>query len=771
MPNVNSFTETVSTLVDNVNIALESLVKLNESITTQEDTVTLSTTQTSPITGDSSTVTYSIPSYHTIIDKVDALANTVDVFVKGEGVVLLNDGTYRQIKTQPVAISPDKIVNIYAPTKFSVRTNWFFESMMFPQLIVSFDLKNKIDDRSDRAVVKRIIFDNFDSEQTQWFKDNILIKDLSYYDIIIYLNTESKKFWEDEEVQDLPLSTEPYTGYFVITDKRTVNSKEWFYIDTLNYGVTSDTPVIKNIQLSIGDELRYSNSIWKIDDINISEKRIYVVPKVGMDHPTINSQFEIYNAPFSTKILNIPIGYNECNIIFIKGVNDDFNIIGDDWSNGLPFYTNDLILTGSTTTLESYYNNFVSDFGIQMEGQAKEKFIPAYFGIVPDAPIFTTDNFAVKQINTQLNVALDTTAVIQTQQQIESTKTIINSLKSTIAQQKATLVGLTEPGERASLNTIISDNINTLSQRTVEYQSYVQSLATLAYENSAALVDPKYRIRGFFPVPLGKQSSANAPIQEVVQFDIAYRYLRLDGTANPLDTYTHTDTSTGQTITGVFSDWIITPTPIKSRVWDSTLERYVWASENISDGEVVNINQIDIPIQKGEKVEIKIRSISEAGQPTNPLKSDWSTSVVIPFPANLQGSNQVATILTGAASEETTIKLEETLASTGVITHMDDSVPNPNTGSGTYFKHQAPYIEITQQTKNSQNLLASENTTDLQSYINNLPDIMYVPVLNTYSSTVGLPGAPAGTYAFTLSRIINELIRCTSSNFSLFSTL
>jgi hypothetical protein len=197
----------------------------------------------------------------------------------------------------------------------------------------------------------------------------------------------------------------------------------------------------------------------------------------------------------------------------------------------------------------------------------------------------------------------------------------------------------------------------------------------------------------------------------------------------------------------------------------------VWASENISDGEVVNINQIDIPIQKGEKVEIKIRSISEAGQPTNPLKSDWSTSVVIPFPANLQGSNQVATILTGAASEETTIKLEETLASTGVITHMDDSVPNPNTGSGTYFKHQAPYIEITQQTKNSQNLLASENTTDLQSYINNLPDIMYVPVLNTYSSTVGLPGAPAGTYAFTLSRIINELIRCTSSNFSLFSTL
>lgn len=93
MANVNSFSEIVDKLVDQVNISLESMVKLNESITTQEDTVTLSTTQTDPITGDASTVQYSIPSYHTVIDKVNALSNTVDVFVKGEGVVLLNDGT------------------------------------------------------------------------------------------------------------------------------------------------------------------------------------------------------------------------------------------------------------------------------------------------------------------------------------------------------------------------------------------------------------------------------------------------------------------------------------------------------------------------------------------------------------------------------------------------------------------------------------------------------------------------------------------------------
>ena len=47
-----------------------------------------------------------------------------------------------------------------------------------------------------------------------------------------------------------------------------------------------------------------------------------------------------------------------------------------------------------------------------------------------------------------------------------------------------------------------------------------------------------------------------------------------------------------------------------------------WKIENVADGSEININQIDIPITKGEKVEIKIRSISEAGYPDNPLKSD-----------------------------------------------------------------------------------------------------------------------------------------------------
>jgi len=725
MGNINSFTENVNNLIDQVNIALEAMVKLNKSITTQDDTVTITTEQTDPITGDASTVIYSIPSYNNVISKVNALKQTMDTFVKGEGVVLLDDGTYRSVSTIPIAVSPSQITNVAAPTKFTARDNWFFESMMFPQLVVSFDLKNKIDDRSDRVVVKRVIFDNSSEEETQWFLDNILGVERSYYDTIVYLNEQNKKYWEDDETVDLPLASEPYTGYFVITDKRTISGKEWFYLDTMFYGVTSDTPVIKDHQLAIGDYLRYGNSIWKIDDIQINENRIHVVANVGMDHPTINNTFEIYTSPFSTKLLDIPIGFNECDIIFLKGVNDDFNIIADDWSYGITFYTNNLILSGSNMSLEDYYNSYVSDFGKQLEGQAKEKFIPAFYGLVPNAPVITSDMFAVKQLNTQLNATLDTESIKGTQTQIESTKTIINSLKNTIAQQKAELVELTDAGERSDLSAKITANTNDLDRKTIEYKSLVRSLSTVAYENSAVTSDPKYRIRGFFPIPELK----GVPSQDIIQFEYAYRYLKLDNTGTALNTYEYTDPSTGQVVKGVFTDWNIVPTTIKTKTYDASSGTYKWIVENIGDGEVNNINQVDIPITKGEKVEMKIRSISEAGWPLNPLKSVWSNTVVIEFLANLESSNQVSNILTDAVTEEEAIKFDETLSEAGIPTHVNDSVPNPNSGTGTYFKHQAANLAYDLKSKLYNGLVSSINTTDIQSYLDNLTFESYITLI------------------------------------------
>jgi len=764
---INSFTETTNLLVDQVNVALEFAQKTNESLTTQKDSVTMSVDQVDPITGDPSTVTYEIPSYNTTINKVNNNSLTVDTFVKGDGLVLLADGTYREVKATPVPVSPATITDVEAPSTFNSKNNWFFEDLMFPQITVSFDLKNKIDDRSDRIVVRRVIFDNFDDTETQWFLDNIANEEREYYETIEILDYNNKKYWQDDQIHDLPLYTEPYTGYFIITNIRTVDTKQWYYLDTLKYGVPSDDPVVKDLELAVGNKLRYKNSTYKIEAINVAEKRVQLVNLIGMDHPSVNKSFEIFSEPFSTKIAEIPVGYNECDAMFLKGVNDDYNIIADDWSPSISFWTNNLTLDGNVTTLDEFYNEYVSDFGKKMEGEAKEKFIPAFYGISPDAPVLETAAFEVTQINTQLNAALDTEEVKNSQTQIESTKTVITSLKNTIAQQKAELVEITDPAQREDLNSKITINVQDLAKRTVEYQSLVRSLSTIAYESDAVNATPKYRIRGFFDIPDGKQITVNSKVQEIIQFDIQFRYLKLDNTGTDLKSYTHTDTKGSDKIKrGVYTDWISVPTTAMEKIYDSSLGAYVWLQPNISDGEAININQLDIAIRKGEKVEIRAKSISEAGWPQNPVKSNWSDSIIIEFPANLSGSDQITNILTDAIQEETTIKLDETLNASGITTHMSDSIPNPVAGDGTYFKHQAVNLAFDLSQKDVNGTITSTATTDLQTQLSDLAPNYFV--------TLTLPNGAVSTtpqVTGTLQKLVQAMVNIDPSIYDEFESL
>lgn len=726
--NANSFTQTVTDLTRNVNIALASMQGMNDTLTTENDTVTIEIEGTDPITGDVSLYQYTMPSYQYTLEELSRISNTVNTFVSGNGVVLLDDGTYRQVSTIPLAKSPAPIVDVEAPSKFKQRPNWFFESFIFPQMYVEFDLKGKIDDRSDRVKVRRVIFDNYDDDETQWFKDNFVGSYYNYEDTINLLTTNGKKYWIDEEIQDLPLNPTKYTGSFTITDKRVINNSQWYFLSTLNYGLTTDASTVNNIELKIGDQLRYNESLYSIDSIEVTQKRVKLTSLVGAGNPNVNSKFYIYSTPFDEKITRIPVGYNECDILFMKGVNDDFNIVADSWGNSISFYTNDLTLTSSTTSLETFYFNYVVDFGKQMEGQAKDRMTPAFYGVTPDAPTISSDQFGVNQINSQINASLDTESIKSTQTQIESTKTIISSLQQTIAQQKAELVELTDPAQRDDLQLKIDTNISQLSKKTVEYQSLVKSLATLAYENNAVLGTPKYRVRGFFEIPVGKTLTNNAAEdpQEIIQFEISHRYLRLDNTGNPLNTYSYQDPSTGQKVTGTFTDWVITSSPIKTKIYDASAGKYVWVNENVGNGEEVNINQVDIPITKGEKVEMRIRSISEAGWPNNPLKSEWSDRVIIDFPSNLQGSDQVANILADATQEEAQIQLDETLNSTGVITHLEDGYPNPNTGDGTYFKHQARFLSYDWSKYAMDNTVSQEKSIDLQAALDDIPNKSFV---------------------------------------------
>ena len=110
--------------------------------------------------------------------------------------------------------------------------------------------------------------------------------------------------------------------------------------------------------------------------------------------------------------------------------------------------------------------------------------------------------------------------------------------------------------------------------------------------------------------------------------------------------------SDGTEIKGVYSNWNKIKTPLRERLYDSSKGSYYWAPQNTEDGEAVNINQLDIPIQPSESVEIRIKSISEAGYPSNPLESDYSDIIRIDFPDSLGVSKDILSIVKEASDEQ-----------------------------------------------------------------------------------------------------------------------
>ena len=180
-----------------------------------------------------------------------------------------------------------------------------------------------------------------------------------------------------------------------------------------------------------------------------------------------------------------------------------------------------------------------------------------------------------------------------------------------------------------------------------------------------------------------EEGENNVGKQQIIGFETMYRYLHMDETGQTLNTFDYTN-SNNIIETGVFTDWNLSVSPFLEKAYNDETDSYDWINEKV-DGTHISINQIDVPIRSGEKVEIKVRSISEAGYPYNPLKSDWSNSVIISFPDNLTSDDSVTAVLDTVRNDMTSVILQETLSAAGIYTHLADS--------NSVYKHSAENIE------------------------------------------------------------------------------
>ena len=668
--------------------SVEIISQLNNILTSPNQTITITITNM-----DGSQSTYSVPTISWLTSQIDIANNTINRLTNAanKDIFVVNGKSTKKLISSDLNQEPDKIGTLNTVNTFLPVNNWFFESLMNPLLTITVDLNDKIDDNAEKVLSRRYIV-NFEKDstgalttkgqqslsdfQTKYInKNNISIAEFEQW----YTNTtntgivNNSTLLYDEQVFDFNSNELNYFGEFTIirTETDTVNNKLWYHLNTLNYYDKGG-----NIYtLKISDELfinsTSSTTRFRIKEISTASSfnRVVLEYVEGYDPAPVGltNGIKFYSDTNFNKSINISIGFEEYDVIFLKAIDSTNNLRSSLWSDGFAFYSNDLTLsTDKNVTMSSYYQNTVYDYGTLLKDMVTKN-IPSKFGIVPQPPTLVADNFKVVSINDHL-ISEDTNKLKDLQAQKTSIKSNIDQLSQAIIQKNKELnaANITE-AQKASLNSDLNNLISTKDTQTSLLSTVVTQITSIDTTNYVA----QYRVRGFWDIPAPVQVSGQPP-QEIIQFKIQYRYLSKSGDENKAQGFTISN-SAGTSLNGYFSNWNLVASPVRERFFDSNTNTWSWKTENISDANSININQLDIPIQTNEQVEFQIKSISEVGYPNAPLESDWSASISIVFPDNLNTLTTTAQIQSDATVDSVKLEFQKVLITDGYKQHISDS--------------------------------------------------------------------------------------------------
>ena len=624
--------------------SLETIDKISNAVSSSEDSVKLILTDPNDPT---KTVEYVIPSFGYLkseIDRLSASINTMTNITDGAGSrIRLSDGTYRKIIASKVPSEAPTITHVDNITNFNFKSNWFFEDMLNPSLYITWDMSNQISPETERVMIQRYILKCDTQAKIDAFNKELKGRnDIDYKGFLTFLLNNRIKYTLDDEIKDLPPRSRRYFGTFSVIridmeKDLNGNNVKRYILDSLEF--TDTRSGFENTRiLSVGDFVEVNSNPtttrFEVIFVDSAENKIGLKCVEGSEGVRIGADTLKISASQDTLVsADIPVGFDEREVIFVKSIDPDSNIPSTKWSPGVAFYSNELTYvddSGATQTLQKFYQRNVIDFGQVLLSYATDYYPSIREGIIPNKPVLNyasgEGDFKIVQINTQLTEAADDETFRSLVSDKIKVQSELDNIANEIAKQKE-LIQTTQYvstndklKEQSKLNTLI-DNQSILSSN---YNSIVNNIKA-RYE-SGSVATPKYRIRGFWDIPDSKISSSSGE-QKIIKFKIRYRYLSEYGNANKEEEFTYTSGNTS--VTGRFSNWNEIETKLRGRV--KTSSGWEWENIDTSNPDVVNINQLDIPISPGEQVEIQVKSVSEAGWPSNPLESDWSDSIVVAF--------------------------------------------------------------------------------------------------------------------------------------------
>ena len=695
MPIQSSFPTVADQVISSNKNIIEILGQINSLTTTTDQSINIQIYDENGVLRS-----FAVPSFNSLKGDIDRLNNNINSLYSidsaGAMIATSNQNKYKKIITVDLNREPSAVGSLGSLTKFKAVNNWFFDGLMSPIISVELDLTGKVENNVRKVLSRRYIVEfasdangdltalgqsALNSFNTQ-FRGNssIVVSDFETWHKTTpgVLYPTNPQF--DEQVFDLDPHDLLYDGQFSVLriQEDRINKKLWYVLDTLTYLVRANN---ETAQLSIGNELiinsNQTSTRYKIIEVSTAESspRVRLERVEGMESiPVGIGTLKIYSPVVYAKKLKVSVGYNERNVIFVKPLNADVNLLSRNWSLGTGFWTNDLTLDSISAenglTMEQFYTDYVYDYGTVLKDLVAKK-TPNSLGGTPVSPTLNTDNFKVVQINKHLTDTPNSNLIKQKHNYQLTLKSEIQQIQDAIVDKnsKSKFVKFKSESDKKQVNLEVEELSRKKDSKSKLLATTTQEIIQLS-NSPQTKVQPKFRIRGFWTMPSAVITRGTRP-QEIVQFRVQYRYVSKDGTEQPVETFAIDNTQKK----GAFSNWNEFKTDARKRTYNQGTGEYTWVIEDVESADTPNINQLDLDIQANEKIDIRIKSISEVGWPESAVESDWSEILTIEFPDDLNNVlNENDFILKAATSEDLKIKMNQELSAKGLDDHLADTI-------------------------------------------------------------------------------------------------
>ncbi len=693
----NSFTTVAEQIINYNRNAVELLSKLNDLVTTTENSISVKITDENGVLKQ-----FNLPSIGFLKSEIDRLNNNINTLYSIDSagsIIQPANNKFKKIITADLNREPTTVGSLNTVSTFVSNKNWIFDGLLNPMLNVVIDLNGKIENNVRKCQVRRYIVDFTEDDAGNF--TNIGQSALNSFNTLFRGQTSIKidEFdrWHrttpgivapndpnfDEQVFDLEPNELLYNGIFTVlkVEQDTLNRKLWYHLDTIDYLVTGTNEIR---QLAHGDEVivnvDVSTTRYKVVEVSTiaSNFRVRFERVEGLQPIAVGvGTLKIYSPVVFNKNVRVSVGYNERNIIFVKPLNADNHLLAKDWSLGTGYWTNDLRLQSTDSnngkSMEQFYVENVYDYGEVLKDLVAKK-IPNQLAGTPPIPVLNVDNFKVVQINKHLTDTPNGNLIKTKHNEQKNIKSEVQQISDALSAKNKQLkvTRFTSDAQRKQFELEI-DKLQIQKESKLSLQtSLVKDILDISKTSSIGKHLPKFSIRGFWNIPEALITRGTRP-QEIVQFRIQYKYTTKDGKEPTTTTFKLKPVNNGESIkTGAFSNWNEIKTDARKRIQDIKTGQYSWQIEDVSDADTPNINQLDISISPNERVEIRIKSISEVGWPESPVESDWSSIISIDFPDDL---NDVLAddqfILKEATQEELKVRMESELNAKGLSTILD----------------------------------------------------------------------------------------------------